>query len=709
MIWQTLLSWSSSEWFHDAIVAPVWLLANVLAFTVAWKEARQLYPKDSFLELLQHSLVLFWAGIVAVAMGLGGVGLLRGLLLLVCVLGLSLIGFVMLRNRSSAPFSLPREQIPWIVLWATLLAYWIAHVYTEGLWKFPMDWDSLAYHIPLVDHWLQSHSLYSTGCARWANPGNNELLALWAVAPFSGDFLFSLNNLPVVLLFACSAVSFGKRMRLPSPLAHLAALALVCNFVVFKQLVDNENDVAAAACFLATLSYALRYVEEPQTSSLVLGAISLGLLAGIKYYALGYAVLAFSLWILLTWSAYGLRAAIRVGCLGLGGILALGSFWYLRNWLMTGTPLYPKEFFKTPDLLMQIYPDVAHTSFFGNRRPELLNLYMTAIQKRMGIGPLVGFLLVPLSLVWLLITAGWCAFRLRKFSQARLRLAMALLLIGTGVLLGMTPFAVEDQPGTLNQMRWYYCPVRYGLCFLSTATLAAMLLIRDIFFREKGAEKTIADKEIHPWGRWYFIGSYTLIGLALAVTIFFHLSDAFQHLRIDWMTDLFIAMDLIIIGRILIIFKPIMRPRNWLAIFLVILLPAGGWACALLSERWHQDFISHYVLVGLYPYKLKDLTPQTILVLHPRCYPMFGSQRQHRVCQPVYTYSPEWLLEFIRREKVQLVVAELSAPVRGHRRFLGFDECLTRHPDLFRQVAEMSVYTVFEVLPPPMHSKSTQG
>jgi hypothetical protein len=43
---------------------------------------------------------------------------------------------------------------------------------------------------------------------------------------------------------------------------------------------------------------------------------------------------------------------------------------------------------------------------------------------------------------------------------------MGLLLIGTGLALAVTPFAVEDQPGTLNHLRWGYGPVRYGLCLL---------------------------------------------------------------------------------------------------------------------------------------------------------------------------------------------------------------------------------------------------
>src|SRR5262249_43937211 len=156
--------------------------------------------------------------------------------------------------------------------------------------------DSLAYHIPLIDQWLHAGSLYAPDCTRWSSPGNNEVLGLWMVAPFSGDFLIHLNNLPPTLLLASTAVGLGTRLGLSRPLAHLGGMAVVCNLVVLKQLVDTENDVAVAACFFAAALYVVRSAEGAGAGSAVLAAVSLGLLAGVKFYALGYAVLAGACW-----------------------------------------------------------------------------------------------------------------------------------------------------------------------------------------------------------------------------------------------------------------------------------------------------------------------------------------------------------------------------------------------------------------------------
>jgi len=58
-------------------------------------------------------------------------------------------------------------------------------IVTQGVGRFPGDWDTLMYHLPLVDLWIQTGSLYVPECAVWHAPGNNELLGVWWAVPFS--------------------------------------------------------------------------------------------------------------------------------------------------------------------------------------------------------------------------------------------------------------------------------------------------------------------------------------------------------------------------------------------------------------------------------------------------------------------------------------------------------------------------------------------
>jgi hypothetical protein len=551
-----LESLSSAAMTRDALAAPCWLLVNILACAAGWKWARRLFPRDSYLELIGHTVIFFWTGIVAAGTALGATGLLSGPALLLTGAALALGALAALRLRPCKtqwlPIPLDHGERWWLALWAVLLAFWIGDIITEGLLRFPMDFDSLSYHIPLVNHWLQTGSLYTTACARWANPGNNELLALWMVAPFSGDFLISLNNLPTVVLFACASVGFAKQLALPRPLAHLAGLAFVGNHVVLRQLVDTENDVAVAACFFAALGYTFKSIRCRGVAPLLLGALSLGILAGIKYYAVGYAALVLAVWVLWTARREGWRVSLGVLLAGVAGVLALGGYWYLRNLCATGSPLFPRELFKHPDMLAQIYPDVAHTSFFGNNRPELLNLYLKAIWRMTGPCQLIGFILVPVSLAWLLGTAARSVFQRHNAAPAEARFVLAVLLAGTGLLLGSTPFAVEDDPGTLNQMRWQYCPVRYGLCFLSTATLAALILVQDLCFT---APVTKSGTSVGPQERRRRALLPMLACLALAGAIVFALTKSWRALALNQISALLIAADLVLIALNLVMIK----------------------------------------------------------------------------------------------------------------------------------------------------------
>ena len=215
----------------------------------------------------------------------------------------------------------------------------------------------------------------------------------------------------------------------------------------------------------------------------------------------GYALLALGTLVILVTIANGRRAGWTAFLAGVAGLFIWSGYWYMRNVLVTGSPLYPKQFFAQNDMLLKIYPDTSSSSFFGNGRPELLPLYIKAIWYGAGPCQFCGFLALPLSFCWLAGSAAieWC--RRRNKRAASIRMVLAMLIAGTGLLLGITPFAVEDKPGTLNQLLGRYCPVRYGMCFLSIATMAFVFVLYDIFHllrneleTSKHLKKTFHDK-----------------------------------------------------------------------------------------------------------------------------------------------------------------------------------------------------------------------
>jgi hypothetical protein len=500
------------------------------------------------------------------------------------------------------------------------------------------------------------------------------------VAPFSGDFLATLTNLIPAVLLATSTVSLATRFGLPRSLAHAAGFAAVCNFVVLKQLVDTENDVAVAAAFFAVLSYAFRIGEGPSGRLAFFAAVALGLLVGVKYYALGYAALALGVWLLLSLRAGSWRTAVGHGCCGVLGMLALGGYWYLRNLVMTGSPAYPLGI-----ALTQIYPDVAHTSFVGNRSPQLLPLYLQAIWKMTGPIQLVAVVAAPTSFVWLAATALRSGMRGDR-RQALARLACALTLAGTATLLCITPFAVEDRPGTLNQMHWHYCPVRYGLCFLGTATFAALVMLRDL--------------ALLCGQRLRVVGS--LGCLALLATALFQVAYVDSRLAIDNALTVPIALNAAV-GLLAIALIRAGWPRTGpvLIALLVVVTFAGAVACQRLSTRWHADFESFYdeaITAGcLKSLRTVRLDSQRLFVMQERCYPFLGSRRENVVFQPVYVPSADALLEFLDANAIDAVVVRPSKPTPGWGRFLWFDECKQLYPDRFQRILQSVGCATYEV------------
>jgi hypothetical protein len=265
----------------DLLWGLVWAAVTAMIVRLGWAAATRLFPGDGYIDLVQHTIVIVIAQITVATIIIGGLGYLSPGSLLEAGTIVAVVTRVAV-GRLHLPTTRTRDECDrgWLAIWLLVFAGCAGYTVIRGLLCFPADWDTLMYHLPLVDHWLQAGSLYAPDALRWSMPGNNEIVILWMVAPFSGDFLSVLGNIPAVILLACSARALGGLTGASVTWRNLGALAVVTNSVVSNQLVDAENDVAVAAMFLAGLTYGLRYASEGRLGDLLLGAVSLGLLGG---------------------------------------------------------------------------------------------------------------------------------------------------------------------------------------------------------------------------------------------------------------------------------------------------------------------------------------------------------------------------------------------------------------------------------------------
>jgi hypothetical protein len=554
----------------------------------------------------------------------------------------------------------------------------------------------------MVDHWIQAGSLHIPDCARWSTPGNNELLAYWIVAPFPADYLASLNNVLPIILFASASVNLARTFGLAGIWPHIVGMIVTCQGITFQQLVDNENDVAVAAAFLAASLYIFRFIQTRDNHFLLLGSTAIGLLAGVKFYALGYAVLATFLLIALTIATRGIRTAIPVVVIVGVALLMNGGGWYIRNAMVTGSPLYPKQFFGPTDPFTEAYPHPERSSLIGNTDPRVLPLFIKAIWRWTGPFHVAAFLACPLTFIGLIgrslasrrATACTCA-------SAWSNIGLGMMVLGSACVLAITPFAAEDAPGTLNQLvDWNYCPVRYGISFLSTATLAAAIVsnyITDASMKRLATMHVALEGAF--WGRVAPLHS-TVLCLSL-------LGLLFQITRLDWGRFEAIGDTFLIIGTLLGAAAAVGASVSLLPTRrrVLLLLQIAFWdigvaiACALLASHWDRAYITHFDrLVGkgcLRELFEKPFTSKTFYVLTPRCYPYFGPHREFRVVTPAEVDKPDTLMQRLDDSGATFVITTVGS---GAGICHVFEECVSRFPERYKATYTLEDVSVFQVV-----------
>jgi dolichyl-phosphate-mannose-protein mannosyltransferase len=329
---------------------------------------------------------------------LGGLGLLGTLLfliglihfslvlILVLLLPLALFGFFSFRKdwrQSAHHFRLSEvPPLPALVITLLLIVTFVGGL-AEPVGDIKMD--AIAYHLLGPHVWLLDARIHPLPdeCLT-AFPANVEALfaALMAMGGTRAPELFA------VIAFGCLLlVAFGFALRLGlGPRGAWWAIALIAAMpVVYRGSYGGFNDAILASFVLLALRYALDAQEPAQH---ILGGIFAGLAMGTKYTGI-ISLLLIVVCILVFGLGRRKSNASRIveqllAVAASAGIVA--SPWYLRNWIVLGSPIYPP----TPFLLR--YFLVKYMS------PAAIGALAALIQKEgLGMGhSLTSFLLLPL-------------------------------------------------------------------------------------------------------------------------------------------------------------------------------------------------------------------------------------------------------------------------------------------------------------------------
>jgi hypothetical protein len=286
-------------------------------------------------------------------------------------------------------------------------------------------WDALWYHLPIVGYIMQDGAIREIANTsfinQWINmfPKNIELLFLWNIIFLNSDIITDLSQLAFTIIGMVSLYSISMKLGVKRNSAVYASLLFFFTPIVILQSTTNYVDVAIAVLFIVSVNFIITRRGE-RRGALCLAGLATGILLGAKGSGPLFAGILSGAIIVqeLRYNADSFKAAIMnkhsalVKTLNtytlyfLFPVLLLGGFWYLKNFLLHGNPVYPMEIslFSTTIFkglfkgIVEPPPDIIHRlSFFT--RPlyvwlENIKYYM--YDSRLGgLGPIWFILFLP--------------------------------------------------------------------------------------------------------------------------------------------------------------------------------------------------------------------------------------------------------------------------------------------------------------------------
>jgi hypothetical protein len=458
--------------YSDVTALLAFWLAAALTGASAWRLARRAESSRRLDEVLVRAAVIAIAIVVGCTMVLGAIGRLA----LPELLALHLLVFGaalwITRGGSAALETARTDRLPPIAvaIGVTTIVFAVAY----GMWYAPLTlYDSLSYHLHFAGRWVQDRAItiiptpFSDEAQAYA-PANGELVLAWLMLPFHGDVLARIGQLPFALLGAASVYAIARRLDAPPAHAVYPALFFLLARPTIEQMIGANVDLVCAACFLATLYLVIAAVDSGTRHDWALAGVSAGLYFGSKYVALVYAPA-----LVLLACARGIR---RNSWWAPPGIALFGLPWYVRNWVVAGSPIYPGT-------LTVAGVAIARGAF---TRAAMLNTVFHTSDIRLfpamaahALGPALFAIWLPCAL------AGWIRMARRGWWPHAVLVVLPLLMV---------------------PLYWYGFPVNVDSRFLMPAVGLVLLPLAFIFTR-RPAWNALAHVWFAAAAAWVIVGS----------------------------------------------------------------------------------------------------------------------------------------------------------------------------------------------------------
>ncbi len=409
----------------------------------------------------------------------------------------------------------PQTRLPYMIIVSAGLIYVLLCI--VGYVAEEVTWDGNAYHLPAIYfwnmkgyvHWIDDElplSMFMNGY-----PKAVELTAFVITHAFHSDAIVNAVNMLFYPLGVMGLAYLAKSLGASRPWAWFAGAAWLLIPINIFQAATLYVDCSFASCIIAFLAAMVHVLLNFPASSfrgklramLILGAagglVIGGKSSGITIVGLGFLAVTFAF--AYRWArerGAGIFTAVIMPLLCAATVSsAVGGYWYLRNYLVKGSPLYPAGLSIAN---YRIFPGLEidqFVGFEGNTAPELrgLPVYMRVLKiwfQHRGWGPdffccdtRVGGLGYFWPAACLPAVPGLLAYLMYKRKWKTLEILLLLLII-TGVAFLIQP------------MNWWsrFTVWIYVVGLPSFAALASVFYIRQTSFAAINTEEFGGNKPL---------------------------------------------------------------------------------------------------------------------------------------------------------------------------------------------------------------------
>jgi len=204
----------------------------------------------------------------------------------------------------------------------------------------PYSHDALMYHVPAASYFFQAGKIYDSVVTniRWIRlyPKNLELLFLWQMVFLRSDILINCTQV-IFLLFGCAALfGLNRKLGVSRDIALFSASIFLFTPLVIQQSTLAMSDVAFASLFFITLNF----LSEKSLKHAWLGGCSGGIMLGVKGTGILFACSIMSFIFAQSIFRRNRLSKKKIAAF-LIPLVLLGGFWYLKNLVLHGNPIFP--------------------------------------------------------------------------------------------------------------------------------------------------------------------------------------------------------------------------------------------------------------------------------------------------------------------------------------------------------------------------------